>query len=188
MQNVFDAAVYPTAEPRTAVAKDRWVWRRTDIAAVYPPASYELFYRFTNQADTTEVQEFFATEADGDYVIEMEAFDTELFNAGTYAWEAVILNASASEAVVDRGFLEVTAAGTASHTLKVLQAIRATIEGTATEEQSRIEIAGRVLERRSIKDLTDLEARYSRKWRQERAAIDRAAGRPVARVLLKMGA
>jgi len=118
MQNVFDRSQYPAREPRTAVAKDRWVWRRTDIAAVYPPASYELSYRFTSQLDTTDVQEAFAVEADGDYFIEMESFDTELFKSGTYAWEAVILNASGSEAVVDRGFIEVSAAATASHTLR----------------------------------------------------------------------
>jgi hypothetical protein len=189
MKNVFDRSQYPAREPRSAVAKDRWVWRRSDIAALYPTDTYELSYRFTNQADTTDVQEAVATAVDGDYIIEVEASDTELFAAGTWTWEAVILRtADALEAVVDHGTLEVIAAGAASHTLKVLQAIRATIEGTASEDQSRIEIGGRVLERRSIRELTDLEALYSRRWKAERAAVDRAAGRPVSRTLIKMGA
>jgi len=183
MQNVFNAAEYPTVEPRAAVARDRWVWRRPDIAAVYPPATYELSYRFTNQANTADVQEAFATESDGVYVVEIESSDTELFAPGSWAWEAIILRAFDSlEAVVDRGFVDVTAAGTASHTLKVLMAIRATIEGTATSDQSRIEIGGRTLERRSIAELTDLEAMYSRRWKAERAAVERDAGRsPVSR-------
>jgi hypothetical protein len=189
MKNVFDRSQYPAREPRSAVARDRWVWRRSDIAALYPTDTYELSYRFTNQADTTDVQEAVATAVDGDYIIEVEASDTELFSAGTWTWEAVILRtADALEAVVDHGTLEVIAAGAASHTLKVLQAIRATIEGTASEDQARIEIGGRVLERRSIRELTDLEALYSRRWKAERAAVDRAAGRPVSRTLIKMGA
>jgi len=189
MQNKFDTANYPTSEPRTAIARDRWVWRRPDIAAAYPTDTYELSYRFTNQADSSDVQEAFATESGGDYVIEIEASDTELFSAGTWAWSAVVLRSSDSlEVVVDRGFLEVTAEASASHTLKVLQAIRATIEGTASEEQSRIEIGGRVLERRSIEELTRLEQAYSRRWKQEQAAVERAAGRPVSRTLIKMRA
>jgi len=189
MQNKFDAAGYPTAEPRTAVAGDRWVWRRPDIAAVYDPALYSLEYRFTSQANTATTEIATATESGVDYVVEIEATDTAAFAAGAWAWEAVIVRtADGAEAVADSGLLDVTAAGTASHVYTVLQAIRATIEGTATEDQSRIEIAGRVLERRSIKELTDLEALYSRKWRAERAAADRAAGRAGSRVLVKMGA
>lgn len=190
MINQFDAAAYPTAEPRTAVARDRWVWRRPDIATVYPTATHELSYRFTLQSNTATTQEAFATEVDGDYVVSMESSDTEAFTAGVWSWEAVILRtADALEAVVDRGYIEVTASGTASHVLKVLLAIRATIEGTASEEQKRIEIAGRVLERRSIKELTDLESQYSRRWKAEQASVDRAAGRTAGgRVLVKMGA
>lgn len=187
--NVFDRTQYSSAEPRSAVAGDRWVWRRPDIAANYPTTDYSLSYRFTSQNNTSLEETASAVEVDGDYIVEMESATTEAFAAGSWVWEAIITRTSDSKtAVVDRGYVEVSAPATASHTFKVLQAIRATIEGTATHDQSRIEIGGRILERRSIKELTELEAMYARRWKSEQAAIDRAAGRSVSRVLVKMGA
>jgi len=190
MINVFDRANYPAREPDTASAGDRWVWRRDDLASAYPIADYELFYRFTSQSDSDDVQEAFAIEADETYYIEIESGDSEIFSAETYAWEAVIIRSSdATEAVVDRGYLDVSATSTSSHTLRVLNAIRATIEGTASEEHERVEIAGRALWRRSISELTELEAIYARRWASEKKAIDRAAGRAAGkRVLVKMRA
>lgn len=189
MQNVFDRAKYPAREPRSSVAGDRWVWQRIDIAEVYPTDTYSLAYRFTSQADTSSTQAVNAVEDGGVYYLEVEPATTELFATGAWAWEAVITRTSDSKtAVVDRGFFEVTASSTASHTLKVLQAIRATIEGTASEDQSRIEIAGRVLERRSISELLALEKEYAKRWQGEQAAALRASGRKTSQTLIGLRA
>jgi len=228
MQNVFDQSQYPSREPRTAAVRDRlvWrrddlaavylptlyslaysfvnqanpaprtaavrdrlVWRRDDLAAVYSPTLYSLAYSFVNQANPADILEFNATESDGAYIIEITSDDSAAFAAGDWTWEAIITRTSDGEsAIVDRGYIELTDSEAPGHILRVLNAIRATIEGTATEDQSRIEIGGRVLERRSIKELTDLEIHYSRRWSRAKASIDRKAGRPVSRVLVKMGA
>lgn len=189
MQNVFYQSQYPSREPRTAAVRDRIVWRRDDLAAVYSVADYSLAYAFTSQSNPDELLEFAATEAGNAYIVEISADDSAAFAAGVWVWEAVITRTSDSQqAIVDRGYIEITDSADAGHILRVLNAIRATIEGTATEDQSRIEIGGRVLERRSISELTDLEALYSRRWKRAQAEIDRKAGRPVSRVLIKMGA
>jgi len=189
MQNVFDRGQYPSREPQTAVAGDRWVWRRSDIAATYPTAGFDLLYRFTNQSAPASTHDVDATKSDGDFFIEIESSTTVQFFAGAYAWEAVVTRLSDNaEAIVDRGFIEVTDAATAGHTLVVLLAIRATLEGTATSDQQRIEVGGRVLERRSVEDLLRLEKEYARRWRNEKEQALRSSGRKVSRTLIGLRA
>lgn len=190
MQNVFDRTVYPSREPSSVVAGGRWVWRRIDLAQTYSPDDYSLAYRFTNQADTGIAHTESAAVDAGVFVMEVAATVTESFDAGVWLWEAIVTRLSDSEtAVVDYGYLEVTSTADAGHTLKVLKAIRATIEGTATREEANYAIGGRSLVLRSLSELTELEAMYSRRWRQEQAAADRRAGRATGgRVLVKMGA
>jgi len=189
MNNVFDTDTYPTTEPDDLVAGDRWVWRKNDVSTVYTTDSYDLEYRLTNQS-TGITQTLFADVVDDVFVIQISGAETADYAAGNWHWVSVIVRKTDSEeAVVNQGFFDITASATASHTLKVLNAIRATIEGTASEDQQRIEINGRVLERRSIEDLMRLESVYSKRWREEKNKIARGQGRPVnSRVLVKMGA
>ena len=187
MQNVFDRATYPSREPSSVVAGGRWVWRKDDLSQTYPTTDYSLQYRFTSQSDTDIASLVSAVADAGVFVVEV--VDTEGFDAGVWLWEAIITRTSDSaSSVVDHGYLEVTSTQQASHTLKVLKAIRATIEGTATRQESSYAIGGRSLALRSLSELTELEELYSRRWRAEKAAADRRAGRPASRVLVKMGA
>jgi hypothetical protein len=191
MFNAFDITKYPTSEPDTLVSGDRWVWRRDDISAIYNTDDYSLEYRLFDQASGSEEQIIEADVVDGVFVVQFSGTDSSEFAAGTWHWSAIIIRLSdLEEAVVNRGYFEVTSSATTSHVLKVLNAIRATIEGTASEEQHRIEINGRTLERRSIADLTELERMYSRRWAEERSKIARSQGRSgkSSRVLIKMGA
>lgn len=189
MRNVFDTTQYPSREPSTAMAGGRWVWRKDELSQIYSPDDYSLQYRFTNQADTGIAFTEDATTDSGVFVMAVPATLTEQFDTGVWLWEAIVTQASdGATAVVDHGYLEVTSTADASHTLKVLKAIRATIEGTATREEANYSIGGRSLVLRSLSELTELEALYSRRWRQEQAAANRQSGRPVSRVLVKMGA
>lgn len=189
MQNVFDRTMYPSREPSSVVAGGRWVWRKADLSQAYSADDYSLQYRFTSQADTGIAYTADAAIDAGVFVMEVPATLTQGFDAGVWLWEAIVTRTSdGATAVVDHGYLEVTSTAEASHTLKVLKAIRATIEGTATREEANYAIGGRSLVLRSLSELSELEAIYSRRWRQERAAADRKAGRPVSRVLVGMRA
>ena len=63
---------------------------------------------------------------------------------------------------------------TRSHAKKVLDAINAVIEGTATEEQESYQIKDRSLKRRSVSELLELrsfyKAEYARELAEERIA------------------
>ena len=63
-----------------------------------------------------------------------------------------------------------------SHVKKVLDAIEATLEGTASKEQESYEIAGRSLKNRSIEELLMLRDRYKQEWALEEKAIALANG------------
>lgn len=190
MLNLFDRAQYPSREPATATIGGRWVWQRPDIAAVYAPADFALSYEFYSQADSSTVIDGVTAAEDADgYYVEMEQAKTDLFTAGDWAWSAIITRGSDSKtAEVDRGFLSVLADAGGSQTYQTLVAIRATIEGVATENQLRIEIAGRIIQQHSIEDLLRLEARYAARWRQEQQASKRRSGRRDSRTLIGLRA
>jgi hypothetical protein len=195
MQNQFDTANYPTTEPSELVSGSRWAWKKPDITGAYPTDAYTLKYRLVLQGSEPGLISITADKTGAEHVVELEASTTGSYAAGDYIWRSFIARDSDSaEVFISEGLLTVLpslgmGADVRSHTLKVLQAIRATIEGTATNDQLKIEIAGRVIERRSISELMQLEREYSKRWAMERADINRKAGRPAkSRTLVKMGA
>lgn len=192
MNNQFNSDNYPDRVPDALVSGARWAWTRSDITAAYPTASYTLKYLFNLQSSTTAQVVVTAGKIGSKHVVEVGQSTTGGYSAGSYIWQAVIVRDSDDEeVVVDEGFSIIAAQSgdVRNHTLIVLQAIRATIEGTASKEQASYSIAGRSLSRRSIQELTDLEERYSRRWASERQAIDRRNGRSGSpRVLIQMEA
>ena len=190
MRNLFDSENYPDAVPEELIAGSFFAWTRQDIAEAYPVAEYTLAFRFTGLESPIAEQELTAVKTGGQHVIATS--ETGAFQAGEYRWFAVVTRDSDSASVtVEEGLVTIRAADgdDSTHTYRVLKAIQATLEGTATQEQSRIEIGGRVLENRSVTDLLALEREYSKRWKQERARIDRKAGRSSkSRVLVKMEA
>lgn len=190
MQNQFDTDNYPTTEPGELVSGTRWAWKKPDITSVYPTALYSLRYRLSLQESAGTAFEFDALKTDGSHVVEIESFSTEEYTAGHYVWRSFIVRDSdASEVFISEGVIDVrpsleSGADARSHTLRVLQAIRSTIEGTASEDQLRIEIAGRVIERRSVSELMDLEREYNKRWMREKREYDRKAGKTAPRRVL----
>ena len=174
MTNAFDAVNYPEIEPGVLIAGDRWLWKRTDLATDYPVASFTLKYSLRLQGSGTTEVEITATGSGTEYLIEVASSDTAAFAAGTYEWQAYLTRDSDSERLtIGRGISEVRpnrdAATTdpRSHVKKVLDAIRAVIEGTATKELSFLQVAGLGLNRRSPTELMTLERRYAHHYQAE---------------------
>lgn len=193
MDNLFDSANYPTAEPGILGVGDRWAWTRPDITTAYPTASYTLKYRFIGQEAGGSVIEIVADKVVSAHVVTVATTVTIDYAPGTYEWQAIVVRDSDSEeVVVSRGYstLKASTGDTRPWTYRVLMAIRATIEGTASKEDSSYSIAGRSLSRRSVSELLELEKEFQARWTSEQAAVDRAEGRTPAqrRVLMKFGA
>lgn len=196
MQNQFSVENYPDQVPSELTAGARWAWTRSDITDAYPTSAYTLSFRFTELASPYTQQTITAGKVTSAHVVEVAIADTAgAYVAGDYSWQAIITRDSDDEqALVDQGIVkilpDITGAGaTSSWVYRVLTAIRATIEGTASKEQSAYSIGGRSLSLRSVAELLELEKDFARRWRDEKNAIDRNAGRTSgSRVLVKMSA
>lgn len=196
MKNLFDSANYPNQEPDELAIGSRWGWTRSDITSVYPTATYTLKYRFSLLTSAGTLIEITASKTASAHVVDVGTNVTSDHTAGDYSWQAVIVRDSDSEeVVVDTGFVTLLpdvgdcAVDTRSHNYKVLTAIRATIEGTATRDQMSYSIAGRSLSRRSMDELLKLKTHYETLWNNEVEAKRRKSGRKVSnRVLVKMSA
>lgn len=182
--NLFDDI--PDSEPSELTAGDLWAWTRSDLTADYPPASYTLKYVFFSQSSTLTKFEFTASKVDDTHKVNIAGTTTKGYKAGDYQYQIQIIRDSDSELVtVGEGFFKVLPALTSatgdirSHARKVLDAINATIEKTATKEQQSYTVAGRSLARRSIDELLTLRDRYQRIVNQEEGAN---TGRVLARL------
>lgn len=188
MNNAFNSDNYPTSEPDTLTAGALWAWARPDVTEAYPTADYTLKYELSGMDSPYPLITITAGKVDGAHVVEETS--TGAYSAMEYNWRAVIVRDSDSaEVVVDRGLITVApdyagAEDARSYTYRVLVAIRATIEGTASEEQQRIEIGGRILQRRPIEELLMLEKEFSKRWQREKDEINRKAGRSTGRRVL----
>lgn len=190
MINLFETDNYPDEVPSELVAGTLFAWKRSDITAAYPTASYTLKFRLVMLVDPFTEYDITASKTGEEHVVQQT--DTASFAAGEYRWYADITRDSDSVSVqVDEGLvtLRPAAGQDDSHTYRVLQAIRAVIEGTASREEESYSINGRSLSLRSPEDLLLLEKEYAKRWRNEKAAIERKAGRSSkSRILVKMEA
>lgn len=142
MGNAFDSTHYPQTEPATLVAGDRVAWKRTDLGADYPPASYTLSYEARLEGAGVTGITLTATEDGSDYLVEVSQATSANYTAGDYQWDAYITRDSDSERVrVDHGSLEIKpdrATSTddpRSHAKIMLDAIDAALEGRASNTQ-----------------------------------------------------
>lgn len=176
MANLFDRANYPTQEPDILVIGDRWVWRRNDLPLDYPTDTYALTYEFHEDSGGGGSHKFTitATEISDSYIVEVPSATTATYATGDFHWYAFITRSSDSERVaVDDGFTKIelnfadTNADHRSHAKKVLDAIQATIEGRASQDQMSYSIAGRSLSRMSVTDLLMFRDRYRAEYNEE---------------------
>lgn len=189
--NLFDSANYPTDIPQTLIAGDRWAWKRT--AGDYG-TGYALGYLLVPIAGGTLIT-LSSTLSASDYLIEIAAATTAAYTATTYRYTETITRASDSSRI-NLGYGTITVApnpatttsDTRSHARKVLDAIRATLEGRASLDQESMAINGRSISRTPLADLIALETRYAQLVQREEMAegIRNGIGRNARQVTVRM--
>ncbi len=168
----------PEQVPASLVAGDLWAWER-DLSADYPASTWNGVWYFENAYKTFSV----TAVASGDvFTASHAAATTAGYKPGRYRWQFVVTNGSDRRSI-EQGYLEVTpdpaAAGTTdrrTHARRVLDAIEATIEGSASNDQLSISLGGRSLARRSLSELLELRTQYRLEVQEEESAEDVAAG------------
>ncbi len=180
--NLFDAANYSTREPTELVIGDRWAWKRNDLGADYPPASYTLKYSLRLEGAGTEI-EITATGSGSDYLVEVPVATTSGKIAGRYLWQAYITRTSdAQRLTLAQGTVELVAnrdadtANPRSYARRVLAAIEAVLESRASKDQEEYSIQNRSLKRTPIADLIVLRDKFREEVRSEIAAERLAQG------------
>lgn len=165
-----------TRIPNQLRAGDTWKWTAT--LSDYPATTWTLTYYLVRQSIATIS---FAASADGaDHAVSVAAADTAAYTPGVYKYQAVVDDGT-DHYQVEAGTVELLAnfaSGASSidarsHARKVLDAVEALIEGTASKDQQEITEGGVTLKRRSVEDLLSLRDRYraevAAELRRERA-------------------
>ncbi|MDX2074695.1 MAG: hypothetical protein SFX19_10105 [Alphaproteobacteria bacterium] len=161
-----------TNEPFEIIAGDLIQWKRQ--LSDYPAnAGWSLSYTLINSALKITIN----TSADGaDHAVSESATTSAGWTAGTYNWQARVTKGS-EKYVVDEGtiiikpnFAALTTFDSRTHVKKVLDAIEACIEGTASKDQEEYTIGTRSLKRRSLSELLTLREKYRGYWTQEQNA------------------
>jgi len=181
----------PLNEPTELSAGDSWAWRREDLSGEYPADDgWTLTYYFNFGGETFSVA---AKAAGPHFAVAVPAATTANYQPGTYDWRAYAAK-GADRYQVDKGLLTVLpnfATATTdqrSHARKVLAMVEAVIEGRATSDVLKYQIAGRTLEKTPIGDLLKLRDRYRAEVAREADADRIAAGLPNRkRVLVRFG-
>lgn len=185
------SADIPTKEPIAAVAGTTWKWKRTDLTEHYPASGgWTLDYALRGPGVINVT-----ASADGDnFLVSLAAATTKDYKVGDYWWTARVKK-GAEEFEVGSGRLKITinlAASSAdtydgrSHAKKVLDAIEAVLEKTATREQEQYQIAGRALILRKPEELLVLRDRYkAESLREEQAAAIARGEKPKNRILTR---
>jgi hypothetical protein len=108
MANLFDTTNYPTREPDSLEAGDRWAWKRTDLISDYPSSAYTLSYVLRREITGERIAITASAGSDG-YLVEVSSTTTAAYNAGRYHWDAYITQISNSERIsLNSGTLEIT--------------------------------------------------------------------------------
>jgi len=196
MSNLFDSTNYPEGVPPLLVAGDTWLWKRTDLTD-YATASYALTYTFRLEGTGSTSIAVTASESGDEYRVEVAAATTAGYTVGVYQWQEYITRSSDSARLtLSEGTCEVVANRAAattdprSHAQKVLAAIEAVIEGTASKELASYTVDGIAINRRSIDELMRMRDSYRYEVDEERASqmMDRGLKAPGRKVRVSFDA
>lgn len=196
MINKFDSGSLATVEPNELTIGDYWSWKRPDISSTYTTDLYTIRYQFYLQSNDGTRFEVAANKIDGQHVVEVSSALSINYKNGEYVYNIVAVRDLDGEQVniatgriIFKPALHADGGDLRSHARKVLDAIKATIEKTATKEQASYTIAGRSLARRTIDELLMLRREYDKLVARENAALARKQGKPSKKkVLIKMSA
>ena len=166
------------SEPISITAGDTVAW--TTPLEAYPAPVWTLKYAFRNSAAGFDVV---SSAAGAEHSVSLSANTTKTYKPGVYHYQAYVVNEAGDRHTVGTGALTVKAdlASAASfdgrtHARRTLDAIEATLEGRATADQLKFEIAGRKLERTPIGELLRFRDLYRAEVLREEAAERIAKG------------
>jgi hypothetical protein len=192
MKNLFESGNVPEGIPDELTVGDLWAWKRSDISDVYPTDSFTLIYALNCLVSNASREELTALKVDGVHVVQVAGDVTSRLAAGMYKYSVCVSRDSDSaKLTIASGYIKLIASSgdVRSHERKVLDAINATIEKTATKEQQSYSIAGRSISRRSVTELLELRKEYERLVQKETNEVLRKQGRAKSNsVLIKLGA
>lgn len=185
------SAAIPTSEPAQITAGDTWKWTKelSDWSATDGwVLSYDL--RKGNLPKIT----FSATGSGTTHTVNVSAATTALFEAGEWYWQSFVTY-SGQRYTVENGrftvapnFANTSSFDPRSQVKRTLDAINATLEGTATRDEGKLVVDGMEMGLRSIADLLLLQSRFQTLYQQEVAAERIKAGLPGRRqIVCRMG-
>lgn len=162
------AADIPTSEPAVFNAGSTVKFTR-ELSDYLPADGWTLSYALVKAGAL--ITWTGTNNGDGTHLVNITAAITAGYTAGTYSWQSYVTKgsgASASREDISRGVIEIkpnfaTQTGGydgRSDTKIILDAIIATIKGTATKEEQEMTVAGQTLKLRSVDDLIALHKRY----------------------------
>ena len=164
--------------PDDLVSGDLWSWTR-DLSSTYPAGTWTGVWYFENAYSAFSVT---AGASGTTFTGSVAAATSAGYKAGRYKWQFVVTNGS-NRVSIEKGWVDVApdpaAAGKAdrrSHARKVLEAIEATIEGRASNDQLSMSIAGRSISRTPFTELVAMRDKYRQFVMDEESAEDVAAG------------
>ena len=175
MANLFEADNAPTSEPNEVTVGSYIQWKRPDLSADYPVASYSLIYILRARGGGAAEITFTANEINGEYVVQIPSTTSAAWTAGQYHWQAEIQRTSdSSRVLVDSGDITILPdlddnnTDPRSHAEIMVDKIQSLLEGRADKDVSSYSIQGRSLAKMSITDLLQWRDYYRKEVVKER--------------------
>lgn len=185
MSNLFDQGNAPTGEPSSFTVGSLVQWRRPDLSADYPPASYNLIYIARVRGGSNTEITATATSVNGEFLLTLSSAATGAMVPGDYYWQAEIERKSDNARIlIDRGQwtilpdLDQDGADPRSHAEIMLDKIEALLEGRADKDVSSYSIQGRSIAKMSVTDLLQWRDYYRREVVKEKREAAIALGKP----------
>jgi len=190
MANIFDEA--PEGQPESFVSGDYVAWRRTDVAATFPTATFSAQYVGRLRGGKAEFAITASKEADH-YLFSATSTQTDVFEAGEYDWQLeVTRDADEARVVVDRGRITIlpdldqSGADVRSHAEIMVGKIEGLLAGKADSDVSSYSIAGRSLTKLTFSELIEARDYFRSEAKQDQAREAARNGRPVGGPTIKV--
>ena len=163
--------------PSTLQVGLTWEWDAS--FSDYPASTHTLVYTLINSSNKISIT---ASADDDDYTVAVATATTEAYSAGVYSYQATVTDGTdtflvaSGEITVNPSFSAATTYDNRTHAKKVLDAIEATLEGKASQDQQMIMIGGRQITTFSPDQLLSFRDAYRAEYKAEQVAAGIAAG------------
>lgn len=185
MANLFDSDNAASSEPTEIYSGSLSQWKRADLAADYPPASYDLIYKARLRGGLNPEISVTATNSNGVFLVTLTNEVTAAAVPGDYYWQAEIERKSDNARIqVAKGQwrllpdLDQSGADPRSHAEVMLDKIQSLLEGRADKDVTSYSINGRSIAKMSVTDLLSWRDYYKKEVNLEQRKADAAAGKP----------